>query len=82
MWRGKPALTVRVADLDAFLSMDPWPIRERMTSAGIPTGPNDARTPEQNAALAKEYTTALARLPKGSVVVDAALQGLSGVSSE
>jgi len=70
LWKGKPALTVRVADLDAFLSMAPWPIRERMATAGIPLGANDARTPDQNATLAEEYRSALAKLPRGSVVVD------------
>jgi hypothetical protein len=74
VWKGKPALTVRVPDLDTFLSMTPWPIRERMAIAGIPIGPNDPRTPEQNAALVEEYTAALAKLPKGNVVVDRSLQ--------
>ncbi|HEX3853270.1 MAG TPA: hypothetical protein VHW01_20040, partial [Polyangiaceae bacterium] len=73
MWNGKPALTVHVPDLDTFLSMDPWPVRERLTTAGIPLGPNDARTPEQNAILIQEYTTTLAKLPKGSVVVGVSL---------
>jgi hypothetical protein len=72
-WKGKPVLTVRVADLKAFLSMDPWPIRERMAQARIPIDPDAERTAEQNATLGREYTEALAKLPPGSVVVDRAL---------
>jgi mono/diheme cytochrome c family protein len=65
--RGTAVLTVHLADVDAFLAMNPWPIRERMAAAGVPLEPDAARTPEQEAMLEKEYATALAELPKGSV---------------
>jgi mono/diheme cytochrome c family protein len=75
IWRGRPVLTVRIADLRAFLTMDPWAIRERMAAARIPIDPEAARTPAQEEALAAEYLRALSKLPKGSVVVDPTLRG-------
>jgi Cytochrome C oxidase, cbb3-type, subunit III len=75
IWRGRPVLTVRIADLRTFLTMDPWAIRERMAAAGIPIDPEAARTPAQEEALAAEYLRALAKLPKGSVIVDPTLRG-------
>ncbi len=71
-WKGRPVVTLHVADLATFLSMDPWPIRERMAAAGIPIEPNAVRTPEQDIALGHAYAHALARLPPGSVVLDRA----------
>jgi mono/diheme cytochrome c family protein len=62
--RGKTILTVRVADLDAFLAMDPWPIRERMAAAHVPLDPTAARTAEQEAKLEQEYAAALAKLSR------------------
>jgi len=73
VWKGRPAITIHVADLRTFLSMDPWPIRERMAAAGIPIEPDAARTPEQEVTLGREYARALAKLPKGSVVLDRAV---------
>ncbi|HEX8789736.1 MAG TPA: cytochrome c [Polyangiaceae bacterium] len=64
---GKAILAVHVADLDAFLAMNPWPIRERMAAAHVPLEPEAQRTPEQESMLEKEYGAALARLPRGSV---------------
>lgn len=66
--KGKELLTVRVADVDAFLAMNPWPIRERMAAAHVPLDPDASRTPEQAATLEKEYAAALAKLPRGSVI--------------
>jgi mono/diheme cytochrome c family protein len=66
--QGKPVLEIHVTDLHAFLSMDPWPVRERMAAAGIPIEPQASRTPAQQRALGQEYARALARLPEGSVV--------------
>lgn len=74
VWRGRPVLTVHVADMKAFLAMDPWPIRERMAASQIPLAPGAARTPAQDAVLGQEYLDALAKLPDGSVVVDEALR--------
>jgi len=68
--KGKPVFTVHIKDLQTFLAMDPWPIRERMAAAGIPIEPTVRRTPAQDAVLGSEYAHALARLPKGSVVID------------
>jgi mono/diheme cytochrome c family protein len=65
--RGNVVLTVRVADLHAFLAMNPWPIRERMAAAHVPLDPSAARTPEQEATLEKEYSAALAKLPRAPV---------------
>lgn len=67
VYQGKTVLEVRVADLRAFLSMDPWAIRERMAALGIPIEPGAARTAEQEAVLEKEYVRALAKLPKAAV---------------
>lgn len=64
---GRVVLTIHVTDVDAFLAMDPWPIRERMAAAQVPLDPGAARTPGQEAMLEKEYVTALAKLPRGSV---------------
>ncbi len=64
---GTVVLSVHVSDLDAFLAMEPWPIRERMAVAHVPLAPEAVRTPEQEAMLEKEYLAALARLPRGSV---------------
>lgn len=75
IWKGRPVLTVHVADLRTFLTMDPWAIRERMAAAGIPIEPDAARTPAQEETLATEYLRALAKLPKGSVIVDPTLRG-------
>jgi hypothetical protein len=61
-------LVVHVADLATFLSMGPWPIRERMAAAGIPLDPDASRTPEQETMLEREYLAALARLPRGDVL--------------
>jgi hypothetical protein len=72
--KGKPVFTVHVADLQTFLSMNPWPIRERMAAAGIPLEPAAPRTPTQDAVLGKEYAHALAKLPKGSVVFDRSVE--------
>jgi mono/diheme cytochrome c family protein len=73
MRKGTPVFTVHVADLRTFLSMNPWPIRERMAAAGIPLEPIATRTPAQDAVLGQEYALALAKLPKGSLVVDRSL---------
>jgi mono/diheme cytochrome c family protein len=73
VWKGRPVVTIHVADLPTFLSMDPWPIRERMAAAGIPIDPAAVRNPEQVVTLGREYARALARLPKGSVVLDRAV---------
>ncbi len=73
VWRGRPVLTVHIADMKAFLAMDPWPIRERMAASQIPLAPGAARTREQDAVLGQEYLDALAKLAAGSVVVDEAL---------
>lgn len=59
---GKAILTVHVADLDAFLAMDPWPIRERMAAAHVPLDPSAPRATEQEAMLEREYAAALGRL--------------------
>lgn len=60
---GDAVLTVKVADLDAFLAMDPWPIRERMAAAHVPLDPAAPRTPAQQAMLEQAYASALAKLP-------------------
>jgi hypothetical protein len=75
-WRGRTVLTVRIANADDFLAMNPWPIRERMAAAGIPTDPAASRTAAQDAILGREYLAALRRLPRGSVVVDPSLGSL------
>lgn len=61
---GEAVLTVRVADRDAFLAMDPWPIRERMAAAHVPLDPGASRTPEQEAMLEQAYASALSKLPR------------------
>src|SRR5207244_241048 len=38
-WKGKTVLHVHVADQRTFLSMDPWPMRERLLQAGISLDP-------------------------------------------
>ena len=68
--KGRQVFAVHIPDLRTFLSMNPWPIRERMAAAGIPIEASAPRTPAQDAVLAQEYARALAKLPKGSVVVE------------
>lgn len=65
--KGEVVLVVHVADEDTFLTMNPWPIRERMAAAHVPLDPDAPRTPEQEAMLEKEYGAALAKLPRGSI---------------
>jgi mono/diheme cytochrome c family protein len=74
VWKGEPLVRVRVADLAAFLAMDPWAVRERLLEANIPLAPGAARTDEQTAVLRGELEHALAKLPAGSVSVDSTLK--------
>ena len=70
-WKGKPVVRVHVADEQTFLRMDPWPMRERFAQAKVPYEPGARRTPEQAAMIGRAYRAALARLPPGSVTIDA-----------
>jgi len=70
---GKTLLRVHLRDLDAFLAMQPWAVRQRLGEAHVPYALGATRTDEQNALIRKELEAALAKLPQGSVVVEPSL---------
>jgi hypothetical protein len=72
-WKGKALLRVHLRDLDTFLAMKPWAVRQRLGEAHIPYGLGATRSEEQNAAVRKELEAALANLPAGSVVLEPSL---------
>jgi hypothetical protein len=67
MRQGKVVLRVRVADERTFLAMGPWPMRERLSQAGIALDPKRARTPAQTKVLEAELRAAIEKLPKADV---------------
>jgi hypothetical protein len=73
VWKTKTLLRVRVADLQTFLAMDPWGVRQRLSEARISLQLDGQRTPEQSALVRRELEAALAKLPKGSVTLDPSL---------
>jgi hypothetical protein len=77
VWKGKPVVRVSIPDLQTFLAMDPWPIRERLDEAQIPFDPGARRTPAQDAVVGAELAQALGKLPRAGVVLDPALANLA-----
>jgi len=66
-WRGAAVLRVRVPDERAFLTMDPWAMRERLSAAGIVLDPTRPRSAAQTPRLERELRDALGRLPRDDV---------------
>jgi hypothetical protein len=73
VWNGKTLLRAHLRDLETFLAMKPWAIRQRLEEAHIPYALGAMRTDEQSAVIRNEFEAALAKLPAGSATLEPSL---------